>query len=58
MVAGKVLDYMASKTLIIGADQGLPEGIDAKKAIIVANKLEDWESSLEKALENFHDFDS
>lgn len=51
-VAGKVLDYMSAKLPIIGADQGLPEGIDISKAIFNAESLEDWESQLVLAFDS------
>lgn len=51
-VAGKILDYMSCKLPIIGADQGLPEGIDKEKAILVANNLNDWENALLFAINN------
>ena len=48
-VAGKVLDYLNYKVPIIGANQGLPEGIDPEKCMIIADKLEDWEEKLKFA---------
>jgi hypothetical protein len=48
-VAGKVLDYMSAKLPIIGADQGLPEGIDIHRAIFKAECIEDWEQKLIEA---------
>ncbi len=49
-VAGKVLDYMSAKLPIIGANQGLPEGIDADRAIFIADSLDDWTDILKFAL--------
>ncbi len=45
-VAGKVLDYMGSKLPIIGADQGLSDGIKAEDIMIVANTMEEWNEAL------------
>lgn len=55
-VAGKVLDYMASNLLIIGADQGIPEGISAENMMIVSNNIEDWEPKLHEVLKNYNQY--
>lgn len=52
-VAGKVLDYMSSKLLIVGADQGIPERIKPSDMMVVANQLEEWEPKLKETLSNY-----
>jgi len=54
-VAGKVLDYMGSCLPMIGADQGLPDGVIASNIMIVANAIEDWEIKLPIAIEEYSD---
>jgi glycosyltransferase involved in cell wall biosynthesis len=51
-VAGKVLDYMSAGLPLIGADQGLPEGINIEKAIINVESLNDWNHKLPLIFEN------
>lgn len=52
-VAGKVLDYMASQLPIIGADQGLPEGVVPEDIMMIANKIDTWEDAVLEAINNY-----
>lgn len=49
-VAGKSLDYMSAKLPLIGADQGLAEGIEIHKAIFNAESIDEWKDVLINAI--------
>jgi hypothetical protein len=49
-VAGKSLDYMSARLPLVGADQGLAEGIEIQKAIFNAESINEWKEVLLNAI--------